>query len=153
MAMKSLNELRPGEKGRIVKVSGDGSITRRFRDMGLVTGSEVEVERVAPLGDPVEIKIKGYHLALRREEAASIIVEAALLMPLAMVGPGEVAQVVDVRAGRGLSRRLADMGLLPGTEVRVISGHGPGPLVLEVKGTRLALGHGIAQKVMVAERK
>jgi len=153
MPIKSLEELKPGEKGRIVKVGGDGSIVRRFRDMGLVTGSEVEVERVAPLGDPVEIKIKGYHLALRKEEAASILVEAALLMPLAMVGPGEVVQVVDVRAGRGLGRRMADMGLLPGTEVRVISSQGPGPLVLEVKGTRLALGHGIAQKVMVAERK
>lgn len=153
MTIRSLEELEPGERGRIVKVGGNGSAARRFRDMGLVPGSEVEVERVAPLGDPVEIKIKGYHLAIRREEATSVLVEVASLMPLAMVGSGEVVQVVNVRAGRGLSRRLADMGLLPGTEVRVMSGHGPGPLVLEVKGTRLALGHGIAQKVMVAERK
>ncbi|MBM4463392.1 MAG: ferrous iron transport protein A [Chloroflexi bacterium] len=152
MTIRSLEELEPGEKGRVVKVGGNGSITRRFRDMGLVPGSEVEVERVAPLGDPVEIKIKGYHLAIRREEAASILVEAAPLMPLALVSPGEVVQVVNVRTGRGLSRRLADMGLLPGTEVKVITS-GPGPLVLEVKGTRLALGHGIAQKVMVAEKK
>ncbi|OGO05377.1 MAG: iron transporter FeoA, partial [Chloroflexi bacterium RBG_13_54_8] len=66
---KPLGELKPGEKGRITKVSGDKGILRRLRDMGVIVGSEVEIERVAPLGDPVEVKIKGYHLALRKEEA------------------------------------------------------------------------------------
>lgn len=76
MLFKSLDELRPGEKGRIVKVGGARGILRRLRDMGLVAGSEIVVERVAPLGDPVEVRIKGYHLALRKEEAAGIKVEA-----------------------------------------------------------------------------
>ena len=75
MATKPLNELKPREKGKIVKVSGGGKIGRRLLDMGLVSGSEVEMERVAPLGDPVEVKIKGYHLSLRREEAINIRVE------------------------------------------------------------------------------
>jgi len=75
MPTKSLNELNPKEKGKIVRVGGRGSIRRRFLDMGLVSGSEVEVERVAPLGDPIEVKIKGYHLSLRKEEAANIKVE------------------------------------------------------------------------------
>lgn len=71
-------------------------------------------------------------------------------MPLSMASPGEVVQIAGVRAGRGLARRLADMGLVPGSSVRVISSYMPGPVVLEVKGTRLALGRGMADKVLVA---
>ena len=75
MGSKILRELKPGRKGRIVKILGDGPIQRRILDMGLVRGAEVEMERVAPLGDPLEVKIKGYHLSLRKEEAARIFVE------------------------------------------------------------------------------
>jgi DtxR family transcriptional regulator, Mn-dependent transcriptional regulator len=69
-----LSELKPGRKGRIEKVAGDGAVKRRIRDMGVTTGSLVEVVRVAPLGDPIDLKIKGYHLSLRKEEAADILV-------------------------------------------------------------------------------
>jgi len=75
-AIKSLAELKPGEKGRVVKVGGKGSGRRRIIDMGLVSGAEIEMERVAPLGDPIEVKVKGYHLSLRKEDAADIYVEA-----------------------------------------------------------------------------
>ncbi len=73
--IKMLRELKPGEKGKITKMTGTGSIHRRLLDMGVVKGAEVEMERTAPLGDPVEVKIKGYHLSLRRDEAANIYVE------------------------------------------------------------------------------
>jgi Fe2+ transport system protein FeoA len=75
MAIKSLAELKPREKGRVVKVGGKGSGRRRIIDMGLVSGAEIEMERVAPLGDPIEVKVKGYHLSLRKEDAANIYVE------------------------------------------------------------------------------
>ena len=75
MPIKSLSELKPKEKGKIAKVSAGGRVRQRLLDMGLVSGSEVEIERVAPLGDPVEVRIKGYHLSLRREEAVNIKVE------------------------------------------------------------------------------
>lgn len=75
MPVKMLSDLKRGEKGRIVKIGGKGSVHRRLLDMGLVSGSEVEMERVAPLGDPIEIKVKGYNLSLRKEEAAGIQVE------------------------------------------------------------------------------
>jgi len=75
MPLKLLSELKRGEKGRIVKIGGTGSIRRRLLDMGLVSGSDIEMERVAPLGDPIEIKVKGYNLSLRKEEAASIQIE------------------------------------------------------------------------------
>ena len=75
MPVKRLSELKRGEKGRIVKIGGGGGLRRRLLDMGLVSGSEVEMERVAPLGDPIEIKVKGYNLSLRKEEADGIQVE------------------------------------------------------------------------------
>ena len=75
MRPKMLLKLKPGQKGRILKVPGSGAVQRRIMDMGLVKGAEIEVERVAPLGDPLEVKIKGYHLSLRKSEAAGIFVE------------------------------------------------------------------------------
>jgi len=70
-----LRELKPGQKGKVTRILGEGPIRRRILDMGIVKGAEVEMERVAPLGDPVELKIKGYHLSLRRKEVANIYVE------------------------------------------------------------------------------
>lgn len=77
MPTKSLAEMRPKERGRITKVGGSGHVHRRILDMGVVPLTEIEVERIAPLGDPIEIKIKGYHLSLRKEEAAQVHVEVA----------------------------------------------------------------------------
>ncbi len=75
MREKMLRDLRPGEKGKIIKISAKGSVRRRILDMGAIKGADIEMERVAPLGDPIEVKIKGYHLSLRKEEAANIQVE------------------------------------------------------------------------------
>ena len=72
-------------------------------------------------------------------------------MPLAMVCPGEPVQVVGVRAGHGLQRKLADMGLIPGVIIRVMNGQMPGPVIIDLRGSRLALGHGVAQKILVKE--
>jgi len=71
------------------------------------------------------------------------------LMPLALVSPGEVVQVVDVRAGWGLRRRLADMGLTPGVVIRVMNSQMPGPIVIDLRGSRLVLGHGMTQRILV----
>lgn len=72
----TLASVEPGRTAAIRKVSGTGGIRRRLLDMGATAGALVEVERVAPLGDPIEVKIKGYHLTLRKEEAERIEVEA-----------------------------------------------------------------------------
>jgi ferrous iron transport protein A len=68
----TLQELFPGQRAEIIKISGHGPLRRRFAEMGLVRGETVHVERVAPLGDPVEYRVKDYFLSLRREEAAQI---------------------------------------------------------------------------------
>ena len=72
-----LHLLRPGQRAIITRVNGVGALRRRFIEMGIVKGETILIERHAPLGDPVEYFIKGYHLALRKEEAAHI--EVALL--------------------------------------------------------------------------
>lgn len=73
--VKTLRELMPGKKGLVTKVTGSGPIRRRLLEMGVVPGSEVEMERYAPLGDPLEIKLKGYHLSLRKDEADMVEIE------------------------------------------------------------------------------
>jgi DtxR family Mn-dependent transcriptional regulator len=70
-----LNQVAPGTKAKIIKVDGGGETRRRIIDMGMTPGTLVRVERIAPLGDPMEIKVKGYHLSLRMEEARTISVE------------------------------------------------------------------------------
>jgi Fe2+ transport system protein FeoA len=72
-----LHLLRPGQKAMIVSINGESALRRRFAEMGIIRGETILIERNAPLGDPVEYLIKGYHLALRKEEAAQI--EVALL--------------------------------------------------------------------------
>lgn len=68
----TLRNLQPGQQAEIVRVTGHGLLRRRLAEMGLVRGGTVRVERIAPLGDPVEYRVKGYCLALRREEAQQI---------------------------------------------------------------------------------
>lgn len=67
-----LHLLSPGQKAIILRIRGTGAMRRRFVEMGIVKGETILIERHAPLGDPVEYVIKGYHLALRKEEAALI---------------------------------------------------------------------------------
>ena len=71
----NLAMLRPGEKGKITKMGALGSLKRRLMDMGVLVGEEVQVEKVAPLGDPIEVTIKNYQLSLRKKEAEGIAVE------------------------------------------------------------------------------
>ena len=72
---KTLKELKSGEKAIIVKITGTGAVRRRLMDMGVTKGAEVLVRKVAPLGDPIEVHIRGYELTFRKTEAENIIVE------------------------------------------------------------------------------
>ncbi len=72
---RSLDELEVGKKAVVKMISGEKDIKRRLLDMGLVPGTELRVEKVAPLGDPIDINLKGYHLSLRKDEARAVKVE------------------------------------------------------------------------------
>ena len=73
--MKTLKEVNVGEKATIKKLGGEGAVKRRIMDMGLTKGTEVYVRKVAPLGDPIELTVRGYELSLRKADADLIEVE------------------------------------------------------------------------------
>lgn len=70
----SLAELKPGEHATVRSVSGSGVLRRRLLEMGFVSGTPLRVVRLAPLGDPMEVELHGYHLSLRRSEAGTVCV-------------------------------------------------------------------------------
>ena len=73
--MKTLNDIPVGATTRIVRLHGEGAVKRRIMDMGITKGTEVSVRKVAPLGDPIELTVRGYELSIRKGEAALIEVE------------------------------------------------------------------------------
>lgn len=73
--MKTLREVKVGEYATISKLHGEGALKRRIMDMGLTKGTQVYVRKVAPLGDPLELTVRGYELSLRKGDAQSIEVE------------------------------------------------------------------------------
>ncbi|MDR0889621.1 MAG: ferrous iron transport protein A [Oscillospiraceae bacterium] len=73
--MKTLKQVRIGQSAVVVKLHGEGAIKRRIMDMGITKGTSVYVRKVAPLGDPIELTVRGYELTLRKEDADTIEVE------------------------------------------------------------------------------
>ncbi|MEN6593783.1 MAG: FeoA family protein [Clostridiaceae bacterium] len=73
--MKTLREVKIGATAKVVKLHGEGALKRRIMDMGITNGVEVYVRKVAPLGDPMEITVRGYELSVRKGDAESIEVE------------------------------------------------------------------------------
>ena len=70
--MRTLKEVKVGETVKVVKLHGEGAVKRRIMDMGLTKGTEVHVRKVAPLGDPIEVTVRGYELSIRKADAEMI---------------------------------------------------------------------------------
>ncbi|MBR5096390.1 MAG: ferrous iron transport protein A [Treponema sp.] len=73
--MKSLRDVKVGDTVKVVKLNGEGAVKRRIMDMGVTKGVEIYVRKVAPLGDPIEVTVRGYELSLRKEDAGMVEVE------------------------------------------------------------------------------
>ena len=73
--MKTLKQAKVGETVKVVKLTGQGAVKRRIMDMGITKGVEIFTRKVAPLGDPVEVTVRGYELSLRKDDASMIEVE------------------------------------------------------------------------------
>ena len=73
--MKTLRQVKIGDRVKVVKLHGEGAVKRRIMDMGITKGVEVYIRKAAPLGDPVEVNVRGYELSLRKDEAAQIQVQ------------------------------------------------------------------------------
>ena len=70
--MKTLKDVKPGVTVQVIKLHGEGAVKRRIMDMGITKGVEIYVRKVAPLGDPVEVQVRGYELSLRKADAGMI---------------------------------------------------------------------------------
>ena len=164
MPVTTLDKLVPGESGRIIKVSGRGAIRRRLLDMGLTTGAVIDMVKLSPLGDPVEYRLRGYHLTLRKSEAKTIEVELTSdVIPMRGRGrfsisglklgrcrSGQKVEIIRTRGGRRFHNRLEELGLNPGSEIHIIQNEFPGPLIISINGgKRLVLGKGLAMHIMV----
>lgn len=73
--METLNNIKVGSHVRVLKVTGQGATRKRIMDMGITKGAKIFVRKVAPLGDPMELKVRGYELSIRKQDAESILVE------------------------------------------------------------------------------
>ena len=73
--MRTLKEVKIGETVKVSKINGEGAVKRRIMDMGITRGTEIYVRKVAPLGDPLEVTVRGYELSIRKADAAMVDVE------------------------------------------------------------------------------
>ena len=73
--MRTLKEVKIGETVKVSKINGEGAVKRRIMDLGITRGTEIYVRKVAPLGDPVEVTVRGYELSIRKADAAMVDVE------------------------------------------------------------------------------
>lgn len=73
--MKTLRDIKVGHSAKVVKLHGEGAVRRRIMDMGITRGVEISIRKVAPLGDPIEVTVRGYELSLRKADAEMVEVE------------------------------------------------------------------------------
>jgi ferrous iron transport protein A len=160
----TLDKLVPGESGRITKVHGKGAIRRRLVDMGLSSGVVVDMVKVSPLGDPVEYRLRGYHLTLRKSEASTIEVElmgdsipvkgwrrpSSSTLALGKCQSGQRVEITRTRGGRRFHEKLDGLGLISGSSIQVIQNDFPGPMVISLNDEkRLEIGKRMAMHIMV----
>jgi ferrous iron transport protein A len=164
MPVFTLDKLVPGESARVIRIHGRGPVRRRLMDMGLSHGAEIDMVKTSPLGDPVEYRLRGYHLSLRKSEAQTIEVELLegyqpekepeeyprSIFPLARSRTGQQVVIARTRGGRGLANRLRGLDLEVGAVLQVVRNEFPGPIILSVnQGDRLVVGKGIARHILV----
>ena len=162
--MITLDMMVPGESGKIVRIHGKGPVRRRLSDMGLTQGATIEMVKPSPLGDPVEYRLRGYHLSLRKSEARTIEVEllagsrphqkrkrgTSSLTPLVRCNAGDDIEIVQFQGGRGILSRMQNMGLALGMVLQVVQNDFPGPMILARDNQdRFVLGKGLARHILV----
>ena len=163
MPIVTLDKLVPGESGRVRGIKGRGAIRRRLVDMGITSGAVIDMVKVSPLGDPVEYRLRGYHLSLRRSEAETIEVEllgdssqpelpislSGSKQPLIRCKSGQQVEIVEIRGGRRMRERVKSMGLIPGLVICIVQNDFSGPLIVSLGDNRLIIGKGMARHIIV----
>ena len=164
MPIFTLDKMAPGESGKIVRIHGRGPVRRRLVDMGLTHGAIIDMVKASPLGDPVEYRLRGYHLSLRKSEARTIEVQlldgsqsrrgrhghSRSALPLVRCRTGQQVEIIQTRGGRGFNNRLWGMDLKPGVVLDVVQNDFSGPMIVSVNnGDRVVLGKGMARHILV----
>jgi DtxR family Mn-dependent transcriptional regulator len=158
-----LSELEPAQFARIVSVrTEEPKLLRRLGELGLRPGAVVQVEGSAPEGGPLALQVGGRRRHLERDVASQVIAQPLSaeearegpedVVPLSRLAPGEVGAVRSFLAGRGLVARCLALGFTPGVDVQMVQNVGQGPVIVLVRDTRVALGRGQAQKILVTRK-
>ena len=148
MMILRLDQLMTAQMGRIFRIIEPGTVRQRMLEMGLVPGADIKKIRVAPLGDPIEYRIKGYHLSLRGSEARNILIEVNCLT-LDQILPGQQGTLVGVDSGKQVAKQLSYLGMQIGSLIRVIGNRSRGTVLVQVNGSTIAIGHGLAKKMVI----
>jgi len=160
-ATMPLASLQPAQSALIDKVEEDSALLRRLDVLGIRPGALVQVEAVAPEDGTLTLTVDGHRQTMDRASAEQVATaplsaaeaQAAAAMPerlpLGDLAPGDTATVAEFLAGRGLVARCLALGFTPGAEVRMVQNLHGGPVIVLVRDTRVALGRGEAQKIIV----
>lgn len=157
-----LTGLAPGQAARIVAIDGEEeSLLRRLGALGLRPGVTVQAEEGEPEGAALALSVAGKQVTLGPDLASRVQAEviptppstAAPAVRLGDLAPGEVAAIAGFRAGRGLVGRCLALGFTPGVEVRMVQNVYRGPVIVLVRDTRIALGRGEANRIMVIRKE
>ncbi|MGQ9706824.1 MAG: FeoA domain-containing protein [bacterium] len=148
--MKTLDDIKPGLSAKIEAIKPTrrfGLIKRRLLDLGITPGTYVKVVRRAPLGDPIEIEVRGCHIIIRKEEARAIMVddEKDITIPLSMAVRGRY--IISSISGMGVNSCLSEIGISTGDIIEVVEPGGP--VVIAKNGVRLTIGCGMSEKIFV----
>lgn len=160
-ATMPLTDLPPDQMARVANVAEEPSLLRRLDALGVRPGALVQVQESAPEGGPLTLTVDGRRQTMDRAAAAQVAATplspaeleaasaAAGRLPLGELAPGDRATVAEFRAGHGLVARCLALGFTPGAEVQMVQNLHHGPVIVLVRDTRVALGRGEAQKIIV----
>ncbi len=150
MSVVNLTNLESDQTGTVLSVNAPGRIRHRLLEMGITNGAEVKVLRCAPLGDPIEVCIRGYCLSLRKDEAKGIILATHPSIPLTNAEPERDYVVSDILGGDCVGDALQDKGIQPGLVLRRVE-QDARTIAVKWNGSSVRLGSGLARKIIVQE--
>lgn len=151
MSIIDLTNLESDQTGTVLSVGGPGRIRHRLLEMGITDGAEIKVLRFAPLGDPIEVCIRGYCLSLRKEEAKGILLATQPSIPLTNAETDRDYIVTQIIGGECVHDNLLEMGIRPGLIIRRKE-HGSRAILVTWNGSSARVGFGMARKIIVQEQ-
>ena len=163
--MIPLEQLQPGQQGMVYALRGGRHFVARLAALGFTPGALVTIVRNHIFG-PLIVEVRGTQIAMGHGEARHVLVhqgtkepinipinpDAQIMTSLERLQPGQQGLVYALRGGQHFAARLAALGFTPGAPVTIVRNHGFGPLIVEVRGTQVAMGRGEARHILVHQK-